>query len=400
VSDNARHTEKRLISAANEQELLRSFMGKNAMLISIEREFAGRGGAKAGSRGLGKAALEFTEMMTTLLEAGLSLRDSLELLSVIGRDKAGKKKSPAGVLAEDLLEEVRKGVSFARAVQNRPEVFSTIYTGMISIGDRVGSVERIFPRLSLYLKDQKKLRDKIAAALAYPTLVLSVSIFGAIALAIIIIPKMETIFAGFGGDAAEQIHSHIQRIEILFGALGFGVLALVVLLVMCALVRKTNEGFANDFDRMLLRLPIIGGYIRSWETLNFTFAMETLTGGGVSVENAIAEAAALVSNSAFRNALRAAREKIVRGLSLSTVFASYSEFPAYLSQWLAIGEKSGKTERVFSQVRSYFQDEIDRTMARFLSLIEPAMIVLVGVLLLTLITGIILPLFSMYGGLI
>jgi type II secretory pathway component PulF len=347
-----------------------------------------------------KAALEFTEMMSTLLDAGLSLRDALELLSMMRGARHGAKPNAASQLAGELLAELRKGVSFARAIQQRPDVFSVIYTGMISIGDRVGSIERIFPRLTGYLREQKKTRERIASALAYPVLVLAVSLIGSVALAFVIIPKLDAIFAGFGADASQQIHANIRRFEVLFGSFGGVCVALIIFLAVCACFHKTNEQFACCFDSVLLRLPLIGALLTAWQTLNFAFAMETLAGGGVSIESALVEAASVVSNSAYRSALREVRERVVKGVTLSTVFAERVEFPAYLSQWLAIGEKSGKTEQVFAQIRAYFQDEIDRSTARLLTLVEPAMIVLVGVLLLAMVSGIMLPLFSMYGSIL
>jgi type II secretory pathway component PulF len=271
---------------------------------------------------------------------------------------------------------------------------------MIRVGDKAGSVEQIFPRLSAYLKDQKKLRDKVSAALAYPVLVLILAIAGSAGLILFVLPKMETIFGSFGGNSAEQIHRNIDTIKTLMlcflCALGIGIIGVIVLKRLSAV----HKELARTLDYQLLRLPLAGAFLSSWESLNFSFAMEVLTGGGVPVEAALPEAEAVVSNRAYRRALREVRTSVINGGNLSRAFGEQKIFPPYLSRWIAIGESSGRTEKIFSQVRSYFQEEIDKRTGQFLLLIEPVLIVAIGIVILCLVTGIILPLFSVYGNLL
>ncbi|MDR2404406.1 MAG: type II secretion system F family protein [Spirochaetaceae bacterium] len=341
-----------------------------------------------------KAVLEFTEMMELLIGSGLSLKDALEVFTSING------KSAAGLLGQRLSILIRKGFSFARAVSSMEDAFSPIYRGMIGIGDKAGSVEGIFPRLSAYLRDQKKLRDKISAALAYPVLVLGAAVSGGLGLVLFVIPKLEAVFAGFAGKAAEQIQANIRTAEILL-------IALPALLILCTAgfllakrAGRTNEDFACFRDALLFRLPLFGRFFSSWESLNFTFAMEVLTGGGVSVETAIGEASGVTTNHAYRRALRRVREKLINGGSITKAFSEEKIFPVYMSRWIAVGERSGRTEKIFSRIRIFFQEEIERQTTGLLLLIEPALIAAVGVFMLAMITGIIVPLFSIYGNLI
>jgi type II secretory pathway component PulF len=341
--------------------------------------------------GSAKTVLEFTEMMELLLGSGLSLRDALEIVTLAG------KKSGTGFLGKRLLERIRRGASFAGAIQTMEDLFPPIYRGMINVGDAAGSVERIFPRLSAYMREQKKLRDKTAGALAYPVLVLSVSILGIAALVLFVIPKMETIFSGFGGSAVEMIHTNIRSIKGFFTLLLLIILLIILGLISLRGMAGTNKDLACFLDYQVLRIPIIGDFIASWETLNFTFAMEVLTGGGISVETAIEEAGKLVFNRAYRRSLTLVQGKVLNGGSLSRAFSEEKTVPSCMSQWISVGERSGKTEKIFSQIRSYFQDEIEQRISQFLSLIEPIMITAVGLIIMGLVAGIILPLFSIYG---
>jgi type II secretory pathway component PulF len=329
-----------------------------------------------------KEVLEFTEMMELLLESGLSIRDALEALAVM--DSAPGKIS----LGKTLLDHIHRGASFAQAM-DMTEEFPPLCREMIRLGASVGSVEKIIPRLGAYLRDRKKIRDKIAGALAYPALVLAVAVLGTAGLILFVMPRMELIFAGFGADAGNSIRGNVRALE-----LALGVPALLAALLFAAAGFARNNGVA---DRLALRLPLAGEFILSWESFNFVFAMEVLTGGGIPVEDAILEAATLVSNGAYRASLLEARKRVVNGGSLAQAFLENPFCPPCMGQWAALGERSGNTERVFAQLRSYFQGELERRSARYILLIEPAMIAVIGVVIMALAAGILLPLFSVYG---
>jgi type II secretory pathway component PulF len=233
--------------------------------------------------------------------------------------------------------------------------------------------------------------------LAYPALVLSAAIAGTLGLVCYVMPKMEQIFSGFGGEAGLQLRANMQAMERLFTALLAVVFAAAFAVIFLGVYRKTNEDLAYQIDRRLLNLPILGRFIASWETLNFSFAMEVLSGAGMRVEDGIRAAAAMVSNRAYRRSLMTIREKVLGGYGMAAAFGEETLFPPTLSRWISIGEQSGKTDQVFARISSFFQDEIEQRTSKFLLLIEPAMIALIGLVLLALVGGIVLPLFSIYG---
>jgi type II secretory pathway component PulF len=378
--------------AEDENEVVRSFAGGESYLISVEQIIEKRSSAKR--RRSEAAVLEFTEMMGLLVEAGLSLKDALELAGAMRTDGSLR------ALSDELLTAVRKGSSFARAVENAGELFPPIYRGMVAVGDRVGSVERIFPRLASYLKERKALREKIAGALAYPLLVLAISLIGTVGIVIFLLPRLESIFAGFGGTASVNLRANVRVMNgLLISFAVFTVIAFAALMGAVA-ARRKNAAFALAIDRLTLRIPYLGAFIVALETLNFSFAMETLVSGGVPIEAAIAEAASVVGNRAYKDAVVRSRSAVLRGEPVSEAFAECPELPLYLSRWIAVGERSGQTEKVFAQIRTYFQGEVDRRTQRFMALVEPALIVLVGLILLTIVLLFIVPLFSMYGSLL
>jgi type II secretory pathway component PulF len=341
-----------------------------------------------------KALPDFTGMMELLIESGLSLKDSLEVL--VSADL----RSAASLLGNRILELIRRGSSFAEAVQTMDGVFPPVYRGMIRVGDKAGSVEKVFSRLRNYLDRQKTLKDKISAALAYPAMVLFLALAGSLGMVFFIMPKLETVFGVFGGNSAEEIRRNIGVIKLMLS--GFAGTAVVTLTAAVILFRlgKTRENIGLFVDGLCLKIPVLGVFLSLRESLNFSFAMEVLASGGVPVETALAEAAGAVSNRAYRLSLLRVRDRVMSGGSLSAAFAADPVLPPYISRWTAVGEKSGRTETVFTQIRLYFQDLIERRTTKFLLLIEPALIITIGIILMGLIAGIVLPLFSVYGNIL
>jgi len=386
-------TENTVLPADDESELIRSFTGSGKTLVSIEK-VESREAFRSKRGKTQNTVLQFTEMMELLLDSGLSLKEALEISAAVGG------RNGVGAISDRMLGSVRKGLSFSKAVESAPELFPPIYRGMIRVGERIGSVERIFPRLASYLRDRKALKDKIAGALAYPVMVLSVAVLGAVGMSVFIIPKMEGIFSGFGGNATEAITKNIAAMKLFFSIAAAFLVAAVLAFPALHFAGKKSPAFALALQRLTVTLPLVGAFVVSWETLNFSFAMETLSAGGVPVEDAIEEAALVVSNAAYRDALLAVHADLLKGMSLSQAFTPHRIFPEYLQQWIAVGERSGKTEKVFSQIRSFYQAEVEKSSAKFMTLIEPALIVGIGVFLLVLIIGIVVPLFSMYGTLL
>lgn len=393
IADSQGRISKRIITAESRDAAIRLFQGSAETLISLEETGDRTGSIRTGFNKK-KTLLDFTEMMELFTEAGLSLKDALEISASIGT------ASGAHAVSARLLEGIHKGKSFAQSVETLPSFFPAIYRGMIRVGDRIGSVERIFPRLRAYLSSRKAISDKLAGALAYPLFVLAVTVGGMIALSLFVLPQMEGIFSGFGSDATAAIRQNLSAIRF-----GFSLFLAVLVLAGAGtgallLARRRNNALAVALDGFLLRLPVAGKFISSWETLNLAFAMETLASGGVPVETCLLEAAGVIGNAAFREGLLRAREEVIKGGSLSASFARRREFPSYLTQWLAAGERSGKTEKVFSQLRAFYQSEIDRLTTGFMALIEPALILVIGIFMLIVVTLIVLPLFSMYGTLL
>ncbi len=340
------------------------------------------------------AVLEFTETITMLLASGLTFRDALEVSQTIFV------KGEINQIVVHLLEEVRRGGSVYDAIEGLGGAFPPIYRGFVRIGEKIGSLEEAFKQLGGYLTEDRRVRDKLATSLIYPTLVLAVAVLGITGIVIFVLPKVQGMFAELGAALPARLVSmtRLLRSAVLFGGLLLG--AAVTGAVLLAVLRRGNEALAEKLDRLVLRLPVIGRarYLR--EMLNLLFALEILTGGGFTVEDALAESTKIVGNRALRSGLQQARDAIVRGGNLSAAFLANPVFSSRIGRWIAVGERAGQVEQVFGQLRRYYQGEMEKWSSRFMNLVEPVLILVVGVIIFVIIIFFITPVFSIYEGLL
>lgn len=375
--------------ALSKEEAFNSFNGTDYIPLEIT-EIKTKNNRKS-SRKKTKIVLDFTQIMDQLVTSGLSIKDSLEILSTMDN------KSGSSALSANLLEMIKKGYSFASSVNEFTDYFSAVYRGIINVGDKIGSVEKIFPKLKSYLEDQKKIKDKISSALLYPILVLITASLSFIAMIFFVFPKLRNMFAEFGGTTAIKLEQNIHNIELGLIIYLITIIAIILFIIIVRTIAKRNDSVRYTFDNFVLKLPIIGKITIYKEILNFSFAMETLVSSGITIEAALQESMAVLTNKAFEKALSDIRTRIIKGESLSTAFAKHNVFPSYITKWMLVGERSGNTEQIFTQIKKYYQSEIDIITTKFMALIEPALIILIGIILITLIITVVIPVFSMYG---
>jgi type II secretory pathway component PulF len=189
----------------------------------------------------------------------------------------------------------------------------------------------------------------------------------------------------------------LQTALIVVGAL----VVLIGLAAAAAVTARRREGaLAARIDSALIRLPLVSEFLMRRELLNFTFSMEALTSAGVSVEEALTEGAGTITNLALRGEALAIRERLLKGERLSAAFSRSTLFPERVARWMAIGERVGHVEKVFGQLRVYYQQEVDKWLARLMALVEPALIVGLGLLIVAFVVFFIVPVFSLYGNIL
>jgi type II secretory pathway component PulF len=375
----------------SEEILLRELAKEEVFPLSIRETRLHEGKTYRKRRISKKTLIEFTESLSLLLNAGFTLNDALDIEgSVFEKAKVNRM---IGVLQQ----KIKKGNSFYQSLEGFGGSIPPIYRGMVRIGEKVGSLEKSFQGLSLYLHEEQKIKEKFISALMYPAIILSVAAAGIVIMLTYALPKIEEMFAQLGTSLPPRIESMMESLDLVITG-GAVLLALVVLCTAIFLIlRNQNEAIAEKLDKVLLKVPVLGEIIAVRENLNLLFAMETLTSSGFTIEDALLESRRVVRNGALRVGILHARRRVMKGENLSTAFMDNPVFSDRLSRWIAIGERSGSVEKAFEQLRCYYQEEVKKWSSRFINLIEPILILLVGVIIFLFIIFFIIPIFSIYG---
>ena len=389
---DSRGRRRELVREAESEALLAHQLARDGFAPLAIRPVGPR--SVGGRRYRRSAVIEFTATMATLLAAGLTLRDALEVAQTIYL------RGDVNAIVVSLLSEIETGCTVTEALERQRTRLPPIYAGFVRVGERVGSLEGSFQRLARFLTEEARIRDRLVTALIYPTLVLVTAVLGAAGIALFVLPRAGAMFDQLGVGAPARLQQMAALTRALAAGAAGALAAAVVALVAVLAGRRLAPWFRERSDRWLLRLPILGRLLALRENLNLAFALETLTEGGLAVEDALEEASRVLGNRALAAALARARERVLGGGELSRALLEEPVLPERLGRWVAVGERSGLVAEVFGQLRAYWQHEMERWSERFMALVEPVLILAVGVVIVLLVVFFILPLFSAYGSLI
>jgi type II secretory pathway component PulF len=379
--------------AANERELTASFNDADHILIKYKlvSDTAILRSKKHYNHAI---VLEFTEIMTSLLKSGLTIQDAISLCCSISNNQKTE------WLSKSLLRALQSGLPLYEALKMHAPSFSPLYQSLVRLGEQTGSVASVFQRLGMYMRNEKKIRGKIGAVIWYPVLVLFIAFAGSIGIMAFILPRMTEIFEAFrvGADqgSAMELANMYRSVWVSFSV----IILLISSIIGSILLRRHSSRFTYLSDYIILNMPLFGGFVKAIQSMDFSFAMEMLTGAGINIHTALRETSAVVRNRAYAKALVEVHSMLLKGEKLSEAFGLFKEFPPYIATWIAVGERTGAVEPVFTQIREYFQADVDRMSERFMGLLEPFLILLVGTIVLFMIMQFVLPLFSLYGRLI
>jgi type II secretory pathway component PulF len=383
IIKEASGTQELIVSFNNTEQILIKYTPiDNNVIVSFKKNF---------KRNI---ILEFTEIMASLLKSGLTIQDAVALCSTITSSHETIR------LAKNLHQALKNGLSLNESMKMHTPSFSPLYQALIRLGEKTGSVTAVFRRMSVYLRNEKQIKNKIGNVIWYPLLVLLISIVGCICIVVFMLPQMTEIYTAFNVDNTSEAGIEIARVyrSIWVSLCLWTIVIAIVVSVIVA--RKTSERIALITDHAILRMPILGNFIKSIQTMDFSFAMEMLTGSGITVQSALNETSQVVRNRAYSKAIHAVQSSIVQGKILSQSFAAFREFPPYIATWIAIGEQTGAVEAVFTQIREYFQSDVNAMSERLMNMLEPFLVLIVGIVILTMIIQFILPIFTLYGSLL
>lgn len=316
----------------------------------------------------------FTRQLSAMIGAGVPLLRSLTSLEKHAEDPVLKK---ALVL---IIKDIEGGNSLANSLAKFPLIFNDIYVNMVHAGESAGILDDILKRLAYQQEKSSAIRKKIKSAMAYPIVLMSITILAFFGLMIFVIPQIGKILNDLGGPDAKLPGitifmlglSHIITAYwyIIFPVIGGGTYGIIYYI-------RTPKG-RRQFDQLVLKLPGIKGIIRKSAVARFARTFSALMGAGVAVLECLDVTSRAVGNIMFQEALQEAAREVKNGASLSSVIESNELFPGIVGQMLAVGEETGQTDTVLVKVADFYEEEVDLAIEGISSIIEPVMIVIMG----------------------
>lgn len=329
-----------------------------------------------------------TRQLATLLVAGLPLVEALGVMV----DQA-EKKSVKSLMA-DIREEIRGGSSYSAVLERYPREFSQIYVHMVRAGEASGALDQILFRLAEFLEKQLALKHKVTNAVLYPALMLIVGFTVLFFLMTFVVPKITAVFTSLKQALPWPT---IVLMSISHFLADYWAVLLTVIGVMVWATRRAMKTEAGRLmaDRWILKMPLMGEVARMVSISRLTSTLATMLASGVQLLDAMDVAKRVMNNRVLEQAVEGARQNIREGETIAEPLKRSGEFPALVTHMIAVGERSGEMEEMLRRIGNIYDGEVDRVITRFTSLLEPIMILIMGVLVFCIVVAILLPIFEM-----
>ncbi|MDH3745093.1 MAG: type II secretion system F family protein [Acidobacteriota bacterium] len=334
-----------------------------------------------------KSIALFTRQFSVMLDAGLPLVQCLEIL---GEQQEHPKFA---TIIDKVRSDVESGASLAEAMRRHPGGFEELYVNMVAAGEAGGILDIILQRLSIYLEKAVKLKNMVKSALIYPVAVIGIAALVVWIILWKVIPVFSQLFLGLGGELPALTRGVVAASNFVGDYSIYIGIGLVLLFFAVRGYHRTEKG-KRVLDSALLRIPIIGDLLRKIAVARFCRTLSTLTASGVPILDGLKITAKTAGNSIIEDAIMAVRKSVEEGKTLSGPLGDTGVFPPMVVQMINVGEQTGALDQMLSKIADFFEDEVDTAVGGLVKLIEPFMIVILGVIIGTIVAAMYLPLYT------
>ncbi|WP_424779068.1 type II secretion system F family protein [Onishia taeanensis] len=374
------------IVAKEKQEVERQLNSQNILVKSIRRKSSlGSGMSKIKSRDI----MIFARQLATMIKAGVPM---LQAFSVV----AESLKNPTmSALVQELMNDVSAGTSFSDALRKHPKHFDRLFTNMIEAGEQSGSLDHMLEKVASYKEKIETLKGRVKKALYYPVAVISVGIGVTALLLIKVVPQFESLFQGFGAELPAMTRMTIAMSEFAqqYWLWGIGLIVASIMLIRQGMRR--SDAFTYRMHALALKIPVIGDILDKSSVSRYSSTLATTFGAGVPLVEALETAAGASGNKVYERAVLQVRDDVSAGQQLHFAMRLTEQFPALAVQMVGIGEEAGSLDAMLNRVAEYYEEEVDNKVDALTSLLEPFIIVVLGVLVGGLVVSMYLPIFEL-----
>lgn len=331
----------------------------------------------------------FTRQMATMMKAGVPLLQSFDIIGE-GFDNPAMRK-----LVDEVKQEVAAGNSFAAALRKKPQYFDELYCNLVDAGEQAGALDTLLERVATYKEKSESLKAKIKKAMTYPLAVVFVAIIVTGILLVKVVPQFESVFKGFGAELPGFTLMVIGLSEFMQDWWWMMLVVLVAAIFGLRHAFKTSQGFRDRMDTWLLKMPLIGTLMYKSAVARYARTLSTTFAAGVPLVEALESVAGATGNIVFKRAVLRIKQDVSTGMQLNFSMRTSGIFPNMAIQMTAIGEESGALDDMLDKVASFYEDEVDNMVDNLTSLMEPFIMVVLGVIVGGLVVAMYLPIFQL-----
>jgi type IV pilus assembly protein PilC len=344
---------------------------------------------RSGKKITDKDLTMFTRQLATMMKAGVPLLQSFD---IVGRGHANPSMAK---LIMDLRADVETGTSLNNAFRKYPLYFDALFCNLVGAGEQAGILEDLLTRLAIYKEKTLALKAKIKSALMYPVSILAIAFIVTAVIMIWVVPAFKQVFESFGADlpAPTLMVMAISEFFVTWWYLIFGGIFGSLYFFFQSWQRSVK--MQNAMDRLLLRLPVFGPVIRKATIARWTRTLATMFAAGVPLVEALDSVGGASGNFVYLEATKRIQTEVSTGTSLTIAMQNTEAFPSLVTQMVAIGEESGALDAMLGKVADFFEEEVDEAVAGLSSLMEPMIMVILGVLIGGLVVAMYLPIFKL-----
>lgn len=330
----------------------------------------------------------FVRQFATLINAGLPLVQSLEIL----RDQQDN-KTFKGIL-KDVKRDVEGGATFSDAIKKHPKAFDHLFVHMVAAGETGGILDIILNRLASYIEKLAKLKKKVKGALTYPGIVVTIAVAVIAVILIYVIPVFTGLFKDAGVKLPNLTLFVISLSDFMKRYFFWMIVSLILLVFLIRRIRKNPRG-RLIMDRMVLRAPVFGMLIRKVAVARFSRTLGTLLSSGVPILDAMNIVANTAGNAVIEEAIRASRNAIAEGRPVADPLEDTKAFPPMVTRMIAVGEATGALDSMLEKIADFYDDEVDTTVEALTSLLEPLLMIFLGVTIGGILVAMYMPIFQL-----
>ncbi len=332
----------------------------------------------------------FARQFSTMIDAGLPIIQCLDILYSQQSNVTFQK------LLKNIKESVEGGATLAEALKKFPKQFDDLFVNMIAAGEAGGILDAILRRLAAYMEKAAKLKAQVKGAMTYPIVTLIIAVVVLAVILVFVIPVFEEMFADFGGTLPVPTQIVVAMSDMVKTKIVYIIVGLILFFIAFKKFHSTQKG-RDVVDDLLLKIPVFGGLLRKVAVAKFTRTMGTMLASGVAILEALDIVAKTAGNRTVEKAIYNVRSGIAEGRTMAEPLGESGVFPPMVCQMIGVGESTGALDAMLEKIADFYDEEVDQAVENLTALIEPFMLVFLGVTIGGLVVAMYLPIFKMAG---